>query len=109
MPSTCSTSPPRWRSPQAVARSGTRLPGDLVFFAVADEEAGSAYEPVDGRHHPDVVTTDYLLTENSGLHVGSERDPAITMVVGEKGRLASAPVRGTPGHGSARTVRTMRW
>ena len=63
-----------------------------------------------GEHHPDVITTDYLLTENGGLHVGSEQDPAITMVVGEKGiawrRLRCAARQATA---PARTVRTMRW
>ena len=87
---------------RAIARSGTRLKGDLVFFAVADEEAGSVYGARwMGEHHPDVITTDYLLTENGGLHVGSEQDPAITMVVGEKGiAWRRLRVRGTPGHGS---------
>ena len=92
---------------RAIARSGTRLKGDLVFFAVADEEAGSAYGARwMGEHHPDVITPDYLLTENGGLHVGSEQDPAITMVVGEKGiAWRRLRVRGTPGHGS-RTYRS---
>ena len=54
-----------------------------------------------GEHHPDVITTDYLLTENGGLHVGSEQDPAITMVVGEKGiAWRRLRVRGTSGRGS---------
>ena len=63
----------------------------------------AALGPLMGEHHPDVITTDYLLTENGGLHVGSEQDPAITMVVGEKGiawrrsgcaaRQATAPAR----------------
>ena len=35
--------------------------------------------------HPEAIRTDYLLTENGGLHGGSEDDPTITMVVGEKG------------------------
>lgn len=87
---------------KAVARSDTPLRGDLVFFAVADEEAGSAFGARwMGEHHPDVIRTDYLLTENGGLHGGTPDDPTISMVVGEKGiAWRRLRVRGTPGHGS---------
>ncbi|MDG2028980.1 MAG: M20/M25/M40 family metallo-hydrolase [Acidimicrobiales bacterium] len=87
---------------RAIARSGTRLRGDLVFFAVADEEAGSAYGARwVGDHHPEAITTDFLLTENGGLHGGTTDDPTISMVVGEKGiAWRRLKVRGTPGHGS---------
>lgn len=85
-----------------LARSQHRLRGDLVFFGVADEEAGSKYGArFMGEHHPDAIRTDYLLTENGGLHGGSEEDPTITMVVGEKGiAWRRLRITGTPGHGS---------
>ncbi len=85
--------------------SGFRPAGDLVLLAVADEEAGSSYGARwMAEHHPDLIRTDYVLTENGGLHDGSGADraaPSISMRIGEKGvawrRLG---VRGTPGHGS---------
>ncbi len=87
---------------RAIARSDRQLKGDLVFFGVADEEAGSAYGARwMGAHHPDVITTDYLLTENGGLHAGTSEEPTISMVVGEKGvAWRRLRVKGTPGHGS---------
>lgn len=85
-----------------VANRSTRLRGDLVFFAVADEENGSKYGArFMGEHHPDAIRADYVLTENGGLHSDSASGKAITVNIGEKGidwnRLT---VRGTPGHGS---------
>ncbi len=85
-----------------LAETGWTPRGDLVFLAVADEEAGSAYGARwMGDHHADVISTDYVLTENGGLHVGSTEDPAISMTVGEKGvAWRRLRVRGVPGHGS---------
>ena len=87
---------------RAIARSDRQLKGDLVFFAVADEEAGSAYGARwMGANHPDVITTDYLLTESGGLHAGTSEEPTVSMVVGEKGiAWRRLRVKGTPGHGS---------
>lgn len=83
---------------RSLARRGFRPRGDLVFFAVADEEAGSAYGARwMAEHHPEVITTDYVLTENGGVH---NRD-AIGMNVGEKGvAWRRLRIRGVPGHGS---------
>lgn len=85
-----------------LAATGFRPKGDLVFFAVADEESGSAYGArYMADNHPEVITTDYVLTENGGLHGGSENKPVVTMRVGEKGvAWQRLRVRGTPGHGS---------
>jgi acetylornithine deacetylase/succinyl-diaminopimelate desuccinylase-like protein len=82
--------------------SGFRPAGDLVFFAVADEESGSTYGARwMAEHHPEVITTDYVLTENGGLHGGASARPTVTMRVGEKGVAGRRlRVRGTPGHGS---------
>ena len=86
-----------------LARSGFRPTGDLIFFAVADEEAGSAYGARwMAEHQPDAIRADYVLTENGGLHAGVEEAPAIGINVAEKGvAWRRLPVRGTPGHGSA--------
>ncbi len=87
---------------RTIAQRPNRLRGDLVFFAVADEEAGSAYGARwMGENHPDVITTDYLLTENGGLHSGDSENSTISMVAGEKGiAWRRLRVRGVPGHGS---------
>ena len=76
--------------------------GDLVFFAVADEESGSTYGARwMAQHHPDLITTDYVLTESGGLHGGSAATPTVGVRVGEKGvAWRRMTVRGTPGHGS---------
>jgi acetylornithine deacetylase/succinyl-diaminopimelate desuccinylase-like protein len=82
--------------------SGFRPSGDLVFLAVADEESGSAYGArYLAEHHADLITTDYVLTENGGLHGGTSAAPSVGMNVGEKGvAWRRLTVRGTPGHGS---------
>lgn len=85
-----------------VANRKKRLRGDLIFFAVADEENGSKYGArYMGEHHPEAITADYVLTENGGLHSEGADGRTITVNIGEKGigwnRLT---VRGTPGHGS---------
>jgi acetylornithine deacetylase/succinyl-diaminopimelate desuccinylase-like protein len=85
-----------------LAVTGFQPKGDLVYFAVADEEAGSAYGARwMADNHPDVITTDYLLTENGGLHGGDASGPTISMTVGEKGvAWRRLRIRGVPGHGS---------
>ena len=85
-----------------LADRGIRPRGDLLYFAVADEEAGSA---AGARwvadHHPDAIRCDYLLTESGGLHDGSAEAPTIGVMVGEKGvAWRRLRVHGTPGHGS---------
>jgi len=85
-----------------LADSGFRPKGDLIFFGVADEESGSKYGAQwMADNHPDAIRSDYVLTENGGLHGGSESRPTIGMNVGEKGvAWRRLRVRGTPGHGS---------
>jgi acetylornithine deacetylase/succinyl-diaminopimelate desuccinylase-like protein len=87
---------------RSLAQRGFRPKGDLLYFAVADEEAGSA---VGARwvadNHADAIRCDYLLTEDGGLHSGSPEAPSINVVVGEKGvAWRRLRIRGTPGHGS---------
>lgn len=85
-----------------LADRGFRPRGDLIYFAVADEEAGSAYGARwMAEHHPDVIRADHVLTESGGLHTGSPTAPRITVSVAEKGvAWRRLRVRGTPGHGS---------
>lgn len=85
-----------------LAATRFRPKGDLVFFAVADEESGSAFGARwMAVNHPEVITTDYVLTESGGLHGGTSVAPTIGVRVGEKGvAWRRLTVRGTPGHGS---------
>jgi acetylornithine deacetylase/succinyl-diaminopimelate desuccinylase-like protein len=82
--------------------AGFRPRGDLVFLAVADEESGSAHGARWlADHHRELITTDYVLTENGGLHGGPDGHPTVGVTVGEKGvAWRRLTVRGTPGHGS---------
>jgi len=85
-----------------IAREGFRPSGDLIYFAVADEEAGSAYGAQWlADNHRDAMAADYVLTENGGLHGGTPNSPAVTVNVAEKGvAWRRLRVTGTPGHGS---------
>jgi len=85
-----------------VADRGMRPRGDLIYFAVADEEAGSAHGARwMAEHHRDAIRSDYVLTEWGGLHDGPAEASRIGVVVAEKGvAWRRLRVRGTPGHGS---------
>ncbi|MDJ0768488.1 MAG: M20/M25/M40 family metallo-hydrolase [Ilumatobacter sp.] len=86
-----------------LARSGFRPKGDLIYFGVADEEAGGVWgaEWMFDRH-PEVVDADYCLTELGGWsHVDDHGTRHVTVNVGEKGMAwRRLRVTGTPGHGS---------
>ena len=62
------------------------LPGDLVFLAVADEEAGARYgaEPLVEEHWEE-VGCDHLLTEVPLAAVAGPDGPVYPVTVGEKG------------------------
>jgi acetylornithine deacetylase/succinyl-diaminopimelate desuccinylase-like protein len=85
-----------------LAATGFRPLGDLIYFAVADEESGSAHGMQwMADHEPDAIRADYVLTESGGLHSGPNEQPYISIGVGEKGvAWRRLRVRGTPGHGS---------
>ena len=85
-----------------LARTGFRPRGDLIYFAVADEESGSAYGARwMAEHAADAIRADYVLTENGGLHFGPAEAPAIGVNVAEKGvAWRRMRLRGQPGHGS---------
>jgi acetylornithine deacetylase/succinyl-diaminopimelate desuccinylase-like protein len=78
------------------------LPGDLLFLAVADEEAGGRLgaRPLVSDHW-DEVACDYLLTEIGTPLLDGTNGPGLPVTVAEKGpqwrRLHTA---GIPGHGS---------
>jgi acetylornithine deacetylase/succinyl-diaminopimelate desuccinylase-like protein len=87
---------------RSLALSGFRPTGDLIYFAVADEEAGSTHGAQwMADNHPDHIRADYVLTENGGLHSGPSGAPAIGINIAEKGvAWRRLRVRGEPGHGS---------
>jgi acetylornithine deacetylase/succinyl-diaminopimelate desuccinylase-like protein len=85
-----------------LAVSGFRPKGDLIYFAVADEESGSAHGAQwMADHERAAIYADYVLTESGGLHSGPAEAPFIGVTVGEKGvAWRRLRIHGTPGHGS---------
>ncbi|MDH3756028.1 MAG: M20/M25/M40 family metallo-hydrolase, partial [Acidimicrobiia bacterium] len=85
-----------------LADRGFKPRGDLIYFAVADEESGSDHGARwVADHAADAIRADYVLTESGGLHSGSPDRPLVGLTVGEKGvAWRRLRVRGTPGHGS---------
>lgn len=84
-----------------VVDNGIRPKGDLIYFGVADEEAGGHHgaEWV-CEHQWDAVACDYVLTEMGGFALGP--GPTFAMSSAEKGLgWTRLRVKGTPGHGSA--------
>jgi acetylornithine deacetylase/succinyl-diaminopimelate desuccinylase-like protein len=86
-----------------LAVEGFRPRGTLIYFGVADEEAGGGWgaeHVLD--HHWDAVGADYVLTELGGWsQIAPDGRRRIAVNVAEKG-LAWLRLRvaGTPGHGS---------
>src|SRR5918996_4543906 len=86
-----------------LATDGFRPEGTLIYFGVADEEAGGQWGAeymVD--NHWDAVGAQYVLTESGGWsQTRGDGTHSITVNVAEKG-LAWRRLRvaGTPGHGS---------
>lgn len=85
-----------------LAMAGFKPKGDLIYFGVADEEAGGALGAgwvID--HARDAIACDYVLTESGGTTTHTRDGTALSITVAEKGlgwhRLR---VHGTPGHGS---------
>ena len=85
-----------------LATTGYKPKGDLIYFAVADEEAGGHWGAewmLENEH--DAVMADYVLTEMGGFGFSHDNGRSVLINVAEKGaggvRLT---VRGTPGHGS---------
>jgi acetylornithine deacetylase/succinyl-diaminopimelate desuccinylase-like protein len=88
---------------RTLADQGFRPRGDLVFAAVADEEAGGeagARFLVD--EHPDLIAADYAITEAGGMPLPTPvGQTALPVLVAERGLIwPTLTVRGTAGHGS---------
>ena len=73
--------------------------GELILFIVSDEEAGGTY----GvkwmmENHPDLIETDYCISEMGGAFLD---DGKVVFMIGEKGGAwKKIEFKGTPGHGS---------
>lgn len=85
-----------------LAQSGFRPHGDLVYLAVADEEAlGTHGAGWLAEHVRDAVRTDYVITESGGIPIPTAGGVRLPLIVGEKGAFwCRLVVRGTPGHAS---------
>ena len=86
-----------------LARNSFRPKGTLIYFGVADEEAGGRWGAewmVD--EHWDAIASDYVLTEMGGWSsVGEDGVRRIVVNTGEKGiAWRRLRVTGTPAHGS---------
>ncbi|MEE2829462.1 MAG: M20/M25/M40 family metallo-hydrolase [Myxococcota bacterium] len=83
-------------------RAGLPLKRDLIFAAVADEEAGCEMGSLWlAEHHPELVRGEYAISEIGGftLHAGGKRFYPVQ--VAEKGVCwITVRATGTPGHGS---------
>lgn len=76
--------------------------GDIVFAAVADEEAGGVFGAKNlVERHWDLVGADYLLTEVAYPKTTYASSPVVPVATGEKGpHWTILRSLGTPGHGS---------
>lgn len=85
-----------------LAREGVRLERDIIFAAVADEEAGCELgSKWLCANHPDLVRAEYALGEVGGFTMYLGRGVFYPVQVAEKGiAWLRARVRGEPGHGS---------
>lgn len=85
-----------------VVQSGKRYAGDIVYFAVADEEHGGEHGAsyvVDNEW--DAIRCDYVLTEYGGTPSQTADGVHVLLTSAEKGGAGRRiKVKGTPGHGS---------
>jgi len=86
---------------EAISRYGP-FPGDLLYLALADEEASGTY----GARwltdeHWEAVACDYMVSEIGGFFIPGRRGIRVALGVGEKGvAWIRLKARGIPGHGS---------
>ncbi|MCH7811658.1 MAG: M20/M25/M40 family metallo-hydrolase [Chloroflexi bacterium] len=77
---------------------------DIIFLAVADEEAGSEYGvEFLAKHHPEALEAEFVINEGGwgNTEVMGVRRPAFNCAVSEKGPCwLKLTVVGRPGHGS---------
>lgn len=87
-----------------IKRHGVQLKRDLVFFAVADEEAGGNFGILWlEANHPDKLAAEYVINEGGGAttEMFGVQHPIFSVAVSEKGPLWLRLVaEGRPGHGS---------
>jgi acetylornithine deacetylase/succinyl-diaminopimelate desuccinylase-like protein len=87
-----------------LVQEGFRPSGDLVYFAVPDEEAlGTWGAKWMLENQADAVRADYVITESGGFEMPlpSTSGTKLPMMVGEKGSYwCTLRVTGTAGHGS---------
>jgi acetylornithine deacetylase/succinyl-diaminopimelate desuccinylase-like protein len=85
-----------------LARERVPLARDLVFAAVADEEAGCALgSGFLCDHHAERVRAEYAIGEGGGFNMFLGERSYVTVQVAEKGYCwVRARTRGEPGHGS---------
>ncbi|MCA9676248.1 MAG: M20/M25/M40 family metallo-hydrolase [Kofleriaceae bacterium] len=87
---------------RALARDGARLERDLIFAAVADEEAGCDFgSRFLVEEHPELVRADYAIGEVGGFSMHLAGTTFYPVQVAEKGLCwVRARFTGEPGHGS---------
>ncbi|HVW32140.1 MAG TPA: M20/M25/M40 family metallo-hydrolase [Acidimicrobiia bacterium] len=85
----------------ALARDDTALERDVVFVAVADEEAGGVMGAAWlTKHHPELVACRDVINEG-GYGLAETKPPMMACALSEKALLwVKLTARGTPGHGS---------
>jgi acetylornithine deacetylase/succinyl-diaminopimelate desuccinylase-like protein len=85
----------------ALVRERIPLERDVVFIAVADEEAGGLMGAAWlTRHHPDLVACTDVINEG-GYGLSGMKPPVMACALSEKALLwVRLSARGTPGHGS---------
>ncbi len=86
-----------------VVASGIRPKGDLIYFGVADEEAGGVHgAKVLLDTEWDALRCDYVLTEFGGMSIDSPAGKSLLVTTAEKGiGWRRLKVKGRPAHGSA--------
>lgn len=87
-----------------IKRHGLRLNRDVVFMALADEEAGGRWgiEWIE-RNHPELLDAEYVINEGGwgSAEIFGTRRPAFNCSVSEKGpHWLKLTAEGRPGHGS---------
>lgn len=85
-----------------LARDGVKPKRDLIFAAVADEEAGCRHGSLWlSENHPDLIRSEFAVGEGGGFNIQIAGRTFFTVEVAEKGvAWMKARVTGEPGHGS---------
>ncbi|HEX9683087.1 MAG TPA: M20/M25/M40 family metallo-hydrolase [Acidimicrobiales bacterium] len=85
-----------------LADDGFRPRGDLIYLAVADEEAMGTWGADHVlSHRAEMVRADYVVTESGGVPIISPDGTRLPVIVGEKGVYwLKLTIGGTAGHGS---------